>query len=148
MRREREGPSRGSNGEIRCVRDTPRKGERGREGEGASCVCRIADALTVPRACVTSPFVPRTYRPRPHPSFVLPPSLPPSLRSADLSPRIDPLASTGNAVLPPSSHYPPPLPPLSSSSSSRIHPHLCSCSPPYPGGNQPPRGLVRHVEML
>lgn len=30
--------------------------EGGREREGVSCVCRIADALTVPRACVTSPL--------------------------------------------------------------------------------------------
>jgi len=50
--------------------------ERRRERKGVSCVCRIADALTVPRACVTSPFVPRTDRDR----TPLSPSLPPSCR--------------------------------------------------------------------
>lgn len=33
-----------------------RGGRRGAQGDQVSCVCRIADALTVPRACVTSPL--------------------------------------------------------------------------------------------
>ncbi|KAL0105142.1 hypothetical protein PUN28_016650 [Cardiocondyla obscurior] len=41
------------------ARGVPRRWREERERERVSCVCRIADALTVPRACVTSPCNPR-----------------------------------------------------------------------------------------
>lgn len=125
---EREGPSRGGNGEIWCVRDTSR--ERGRERKRGSFV-RLSDSGCIDRAtcmCYIPPSYPaRTERDRTPP--------------ADLSPRIDPPASTGSARVPPSSHYPPP--PLSPCLILLL-PAYTSSPPPLllptglaNGGNQP-----------
>lgn len=65
----------------------------------------------MPRACVTSPFVPRTYRPRPHPSSSLPPSLPPSCRPLTANRPSSIHRERGIAVLPLSSLSLPPRPP-------------------------------------
>lgn len=126
--------SRGGDGEIRYTFEI-RGGRRGPGGGPVSCVCRIAaDALTVPRACVTSPLslarrdrTPLRSLPLPTLSLSLSLSFRPLI--VGLSPRIDPPASTSAA-----SHCPPPFSP--SSSPSRRAPVTT------------PRGLVRHVEML
>jgi len=125
----------------------------GVETRGGSCVCRIADTLTVLHACVTSPSPPppfcsppiRTERPHLSPSPLSPFHPSPIV---ELSPRIDPPAFTGAStpglhplssprILP--SLLCPPLPPL-----PRVHiPTPPIRTPlPCPDGNHPPRACT------
>lgn len=108
--------------------------ERGREaraGGVVSCVCRIADALTVPRACVTSPLVPPlgSYR------ETAPLSLPatPDRRPLTANRPSSIHERGGTAVLPLSSFPSPSSPP----SSPRVY-ILASAPAPVPDRALPP----------